>query len=80
MRGPKSCQLPNTTSFGTPGVTLHYEILRPHARGGLGEVYVARDPQLGREVAVKEIHAEHARVLGLSQLGPVGPEERLLAW
>jgi serine/threonine-protein kinase len=53
---------PYTTDFtaATPDLTLHYEILRPHARGGLGEVFVARDPQLGREVALKEIHAEHA--------------------
>ena len=32
---------------------LRYRILRPHAQGGLGEVFVARDNQLHRNVAVK---------------------------
>jgi serine/threonine-protein kinase len=37
-----------------------YRILRPHARGGLGEVFVAEDTELHREVALKEIRAEYA--------------------
>ncbi len=37
-----------------------YRVLRFHAAGGLGEVYVAEDTELHREVALKEIQRQHA--------------------
>ena len=50
------------TADGRPAAAdgMRYEVLRPHARGGLGLLSVARDCELGREVALKEMHADSA--------------------
>jgi serine/threonine protein kinase len=38
----------------------HYAVLRSHARGGLGEVFLARDTELDRVVALKRLQAVYA--------------------
>ena len=53
---------PRPDSMDAP--TGRYSILRPHAKGGLGEVSLARDEELRREVAVKLLQERYATDAG----------------
>jgi eukaryotic-like serine/threonine-protein kinase len=60
------------------GIQLgHYQILSPLGRGGMGEVWQARDTKLGRDVAIKTLPEQFAR--NEERLARFAREAKLLA-
>ena len=55
----------------------HYEILSLLGKGGMGEVWRARDTKLGREVAIKTLPEEFAK--DADRLARFEREAKLLA-
>ncbi len=57
---PASPGSPLSPSAAIVPVEGRYQVLRSHARGGLGEILVALDTELKRQVALKVIQSSHA--------------------
>ncbi|MFO0890053.1 MAG: protein kinase [Isosphaeraceae bacterium] len=58
--GPEGRARQRGTPMPTDGIEPRFRVLRSHARGGLGEVFLAVDPQLKRQVALKAMQSQFA--------------------
>lgn len=52
---PRLQTLPEDSLESPPQLCTRFRIVRSHASGGLGEVFVARDDRIGRSVAIKKM-------------------------
>ena len=60
LSGDERERIVANTQFEAYQADARYRIIRPHARGGIGEVFVAEDQELSREVALKELQCDQS--------------------
>jgi serine/threonine-protein kinase len=58
--GPANVHASDLPTIDALPAAGRYRVLRPHAKGGLGEVFVAEDTELHRNIALKQIQRHHA--------------------
>src|SRR5947209_18015573 len=51
---------PSPPPAAPPARAVRFRKVRSHAKGGLGEVFIAADDELQRAIALKEIQPRHA--------------------